>query len=140
MSRQACQVVSTLASVMGTRFEPVALQLVPQLFKMVVITVQVRLLVGIHNTFDYVRSSWHCVSAPFYMHLQVIAESSEAAVAAVVRSCRGQQLVGKLCDALCRDRSAKLRLCCTDWLLQVRLFSKLTPSSYPDCTASTVRH
>ena len=42
MSRQACSVVSTLASVMGPRFEQVALQLIPQLFKMVVITVQVR--------------------------------------------------------------------------------------------------
>ena len=60
------------------------------------------------------------------MNLQVIAESSEAAVAAVVRACRGQQLVGKLCDALCRNRSAKLRLCCAEWLLQVNLFIKLT--------------
>ncbi len=41
MSRQACCVVSVLASVMGVRFEQVALQLLPQLFKMVVITVQV---------------------------------------------------------------------------------------------------
>jgi len=50
VSRQACQVVSALASVMGTRFEQVALQLVPQLFKMVVITVQVRVLVAIRST------------------------------------------------------------------------------------------
>ena len=41
MSRQACRVVTELASVMGQRFEQVALQLIPQLFKMVVITVQV---------------------------------------------------------------------------------------------------
>ena len=58
---------------------------------------------------------------PLPVALQVIAESSEAAVAAVVRSCRGQQLAGKLCDALCHDRSAKLRLCCAEWLLQVSL-------------------
>jgi len=132
VSRQACQVVSTLASVMGTRFEQVALQLVPQLFKMVVITVQVRVLTGIHGTSAFLCWSRHCVSATIYIALQVIAESSEAAVAAVVRSCRGQQLVGKLCDALCRDRSAKLRLCCADWLLQVDLFTEPTLSSFPD--------
>ena len=48
-------------------------------------------------------------------------------MAAVMRSCRSQQLVGKLCDALCQDRSAKLRLCCAEWLLQVIFFQlKLT--------------
>ena len=50
---------------------------------------------------------------------QVIAESSEAAVHAILHHCRGPRLLAKLCDALTRDRSAKLRQCCADALLQV---------------------
>ena len=39
----------------------------------------------------------------------------------MMHSCRGQQLVGKLCEALRQDRSAKLRVCCAEWLLQATI-------------------
>ena len=139
MSRQACRVVSALASVMGVRFEHVALQLLPQLFKMVVITVQVRCTacsaLSVSQLWSapsqgeltleasmFVRRQQYVSGLHCFLLSQVIAESAEAAVAAVMHSCRGSQLAGRLCDALCRDRSAKLRLCCADWLLQARFF------------------
>lgn len=37
----------------------------------------------------------------------------------MLHHCRGPRLLPKLCDALARDRSSKLRQCCADALLQV---------------------
>lgn len=41
MSRTACHTVGLLSAALGARFEGLALHLLPELFKMVVITVQV---------------------------------------------------------------------------------------------------
>lgn len=42
MSRQACQLICILSQAMGSQFDSLAVQLLPALFKVLVITVQVQ--------------------------------------------------------------------------------------------------
>ena len=41
MSKQACKLLATLAEMMGSRFESQALAFLPEIFKVLVISVQV---------------------------------------------------------------------------------------------------
>ncbi len=42
MSRQACQLICVLSQAMGSQFDSLAVQILPALFKVLVITVQVQ--------------------------------------------------------------------------------------------------
>lgn len=44
MSRQACQFICVLSQAMGSQFDSLAVQILPALFKVLVITVQVRII------------------------------------------------------------------------------------------------
>jgi hypothetical protein len=58
------------------------------------------------------RNLWQCP--------QVMADSADACAKSIMHHCHSARLVPKLCSALCKDRSAKLRQCCADYLTQVR--------------------
>ena len=92
VSRQSCHLLGTLAAVLGGRFEPYALHFLPELFKGVVITVH------------------------------IMAESADVCAHAILRHCHSPRLLPRICDAAARDRAAKLRQCCCEYLLQVRGF------------------
>lgn len=47
VSRQACQLICVLSQAMGSQFDSLAVQILPALFKVLVITVQVRTTVYI---------------------------------------------------------------------------------------------
>ena len=84
--RQAAHLLVVLAAELGGEFEKDALHFVPELFKCVVITVQ------------------------------VIAESGDLGIRGILHNCQARHLIPKLCDAATKDRSAKLRCHATNWI------------------------
>ena len=48
MSRQACQLICALSQAMGSQFDSLAVQILPALFKVLVITVQVHTVSLVH--------------------------------------------------------------------------------------------
>ena len=84
--RQAAHLLVVLAAELGGEFEKEAAHYVPELFKCVVITVQ------------------------------IIAESGDLGVRGILHNCQARALVPRLCDAASKDRSVKLRCQATGWL------------------------
>ena len=84
--RQVAHLLVVLAAELGGEFEKEATHYVPELFKCVVITVQ------------------------------IIAESGDLGVRGVLHNCHAKHLIPKICDAASKDRSAKLRSIATGWL------------------------
>jgi len=84
--RQAAHLLVILSAELGGEFEKEAAHFVPELFKCVVITVQ------------------------------IISESGDHGIRGVLHNCQARQLVPRLCEAASRDRSVKLRCHATGWL------------------------
>ena len=59
------------------------------------------------------------------MHAQVMADAAHDCVKAIVTNSHSHRIMQRIGDAICKDRSPKLRLCCAEYLRQVRP---------PDCT------
>lgn len=53
------------------------------------------------------------------MLLQIMADSADMCSKSIVRHCPSARLVPRLCSVLLKDRSAKLRQCCAEYLIQV---------------------
>ncbi|KAK9807883.1 hypothetical protein WJX72_012183 [[Myrmecia] bisecta] len=101
VSRQACHLLGVLAAALGGRFEMHAIYYIPVLFKVLVITVQ------------------------------IMADSADLGMRTLLHHCRSPRLLPRLCDAICTDRSAKLRQSCAEYLLQV--VEEWEPSTYERC-------
>ena len=56
------------------------------------------------------------------MHAQVMADAAHDCVKAIVTNSHSHRIMQRIGDAICKDRSPKLRLCCAEYLRQVRLF------------------
>ena len=84
--RQAAHLLVILAAELGGEFERDASHFVPELFKCVVITVQ------------------------------IIAESGDFGIRGILHNCQARHLLPKLCEAASKDRSVKLRSLATGWL------------------------
>ena len=54
------------------------------------------------------------------MHAQVMADAAHDCVKAIVTNSHSHRIMQRIGDAICKDRSPKLRLCCAEYLRQVR--------------------
>ena len=54
------------------------------------------------------------------VHMQVMADAAHDCVKAIVTNSHSHRIVQRIGDAICKDRSPKLRLCCTEYLRQAR--------------------
>ena len=84
--RQATKLLCTMGSCLGQRMDFLAEQLVPTLFKVVVITVQ------------------------------IMAESADSCVRHLLMCCQSHRLLNKICVVIMKDRSSKLRTHCLEYL------------------------
>ena len=107
--RQAAHLLVILAAELGGEFEREATHFVPELFKCVVITVQ------------------------------IIAESGDFGVRGILHNCQARHLIPKLCEAASKDRSVKLRCQATGWLrLVVREWDNLGGARNHDAVESAI--
>ena len=51
--------------------------------------------------------------------MQVMADAAHDCVKAIVTHSHSWRIVQRISDAVCKDRSPKLRLCCAEYLAQV---------------------
>ena len=51
---------------------------------------------------------------------QVMADAAHDCVKAIVTNSHSHRIVQRIGDAICKDRSPKLRLCCAEYLRQAR--------------------
>ncbi|KAI8476813.1 MAG: clasp N terminal-domain-containing protein [Monoraphidium minutum] len=89
VSRQAAHVLEVLSRAMGPRFDAFAAAMLPLLFKVLVITVQ------------------------------VVAEAADACARELVRNHHTPKVQLSVCDAIVGDKSAKLRQSCSVYLLEI---------------------
>ncbi|KAL4451390.1 hypothetical protein ABPG77_009462 [Micractinium sp. CCAP 211/92] len=87
VSRQACHAVSALAQACGTTFEPLAVHLLPTLFKTLA------------------------------MGIQVVSEAADACACTMLAACPSQRLLPKLLSTLVTDKNGRLRQAAAEWLL-----------------------
>jgi CLIP-associating protein 1/2 len=107
--RQAAHLLVILAAELGGEFEREATHFVPELFKCVVITVQ------------------------------IIAESGDFGVRGILHNCQARHLIPKLCEAASKDRSVKLRCQATGWLrLVVREWDSFGGARNHDAVESAI--
>ena len=108
--RQAAHLLVILSAELGGEFEKEAAHFVPELFKCVVITVQ------------------------------IIAESGDHGIRGVLHNCQARQLVPRLCEAASRDRSVKLRCHATGWLrVIVREWDALGGARNQECVEEALK-
>ena len=108
--RQAAHLLVILSAELGGEFEKEAAHFVPELFKCVVITVQ------------------------------IIAESGDHGIRGVLHNCQARQLVPRLCDAASKDRSVKLRCHATGWLrLVTREWDSLGGARNQECVEEALK-
>ena len=88
--RAACGAVGACAEAIGRRFEPLALTFLPELF---------RCIVG---------------------SIQVMTDSADSSVSKLMVAVPGPKLLGRVLEALCRDKNSKLRQQCAKYLVHVR--------------------
>ena len=51
--------------------------------------------------------------------VQVMADAAHECIRAIVTNSHSWRIVQRISDAVCKDRSPKLRLCCAEYLAQV---------------------
>ena len=146
MSRQACQLICVLSQAMGSHFDSLAVHFIPALFKVLVITVQVWWpgSTFMHHSTSLPKCHYRVCNchwaqaflAPFQqssrrvgsMHyirmmtavwVQVMADAAHECIRAIVTNSHSWRIVQRISDAVCKDRSPKLRLCCAEYLAQV---------------------
>eukprot|EP00775_Hariotina_reticulata_P009313 gene9313-9478_t len=89
VSRQAAHLMEVLAAALGQRFESYAAVFMTALFKTLVITVQ------------------------------VVSEAADTAAKGILHHCHAARLVPCVCDAVTKDKNAKLRQHCSTFLVQI---------------------
>lgn len=72
------------------------------------------------------------------MTAQIMAESADACVRALLRHCQSPRLLPRLCSTLCKDRSAKLRQSAAEYLIQVSALTTLPACNYKSQCLVTV--
>jgi CLASP N terminal len=88
--RTACAAVGAMGDTVGRKFEPVALNLLSELF---------RVLVG---------------------SILIMTESADACMGRLMSDVQAPRLLARVVDAVCRDKNNRLRQYCAKYLLQVR--------------------
>jgi hypothetical protein len=89
VARAACAAVAACAEEAGQRFEPLATALLPDLFKLLVISIV------------------------------VMADAAHACMMTIVSCCHSSRLLKSIVDGLVTDKSARLRQRCAEYLHQV---------------------
>ena len=150
VSRQACQLICVLSRAMGSQFDSLAVHMMPALFKVLVITVQVSSFLtcsqqpllnllcmnmycarrkrghtkvrdtGASEVCVQVMSTAVILGVLREVRMQVMADAAHDCVKAIVTNSHSHRIVQRIGDAICRDRSPKLRLCCAEYLRQAR--------------------
>ena len=149
VSRQACHVVATLAAACGTTFEPLAMHLLPVVFKTLAMGINVgaaqgptsagvawgRRLPGAAALHDgHAAGAPGCAptagsspaAAPCCM--QIVTDAADACAHAMLAHCPSHRLLPKLCATVCGDKNGRLRQSAADYLL--RALSGWEPADY----------
>ncbi|GLI59247.1 hypothetical protein VaNZ11_001093 [Volvox africanus] len=89
IARQACHLIGVLARVLGPRFEPHVLLLLPTLFGVLVITVA------------------------------VMSESADVGLRDILRHCQTARLLQAISDGVCKEKNPKTRQFCASYIVQI---------------------
>lgn len=132
VSRQACHAVGELAAACGPAFEPLAVHLLPVVFKTLGMGINVSWMGG-RSMRARGRGRWRpreegrdglpmlnpaCTPTHSPTRQQVVSETADACAHAILAYCPSQRLLPKLCSVLADDRNARLRKSAAEYLLR----------------------